>query len=394
MACDLAVMVDDAFIRHVGLEHGSVPAGGATQWLPVFVGDRRAREIIFLCEEIPARRPRSGGWSTGAVPAAELDAKVDEVVEKLAAKLPQTTRYAKQQLNFWRDLVLARDGQPRARLARAVDARRRGAGGGARHSWSRSRDSSSSSATTPIAVVLLNRPQQLNALSGELMDELVAGAAGARRGRRRSAASSSAAPSGRSQPAPTSASSRAGTPIVAVREPPHRSLGRDPQPAHAARRGRVGLLPRRRLRARDDVRPDRRVRDRALRPARDQPRRHPRRRRHAAADAGSRQGGRDGHDPHRTVPRRGGGARPGLVARVVAQEAWLDEAKRVAREIAAKSPVALRLAKEAVDRAFEAPLSAGSSTSGARSTLARASEDADEGLTAFVEKRQPDFKGR
>jgi naphthoate synthase len=38
------------------------------------------------------------------VTAAELDAKVDEVVEKLAAKLPQTTRYAKQQLNFWRDL--------------------------------------------------------------------------------------------------------------------------------------------------------------------------------------------------------------------------------------------------------------------------------------------------
>ena len=31
MACDLAVMVDDAFIRHVGLEHGSVPAGGATR---------------------------------------------------------------------------------------------------------------------------------------------------------------------------------------------------------------------------------------------------------------------------------------------------------------------------------------------------------------------------
>jgi naphthoate synthase len=38
------------------------------------------------------------------VPAAELDAKVDEVVANLAAKLPQTTRYAKQQLNFWRDL--------------------------------------------------------------------------------------------------------------------------------------------------------------------------------------------------------------------------------------------------------------------------------------------------
>jgi methylglutaconyl-CoA hydratase len=38
------------------------------------------------------------------VPAAELDAKVDEIVAKLAAKLPQTTRYAKQQLNWWRDI--------------------------------------------------------------------------------------------------------------------------------------------------------------------------------------------------------------------------------------------------------------------------------------------------
>jgi enoyl-CoA hydratase/carnithine racemase len=104
MACDLAVMVDDAFIRHVGLEHGSVPAGGATQWLPVFVGDRRAREIIYLCEQIPAAQAADWGLINWAVPAADLDAKVDEVVEKLAKKLQQTTRYAKQQINFWRDL--------------------------------------------------------------------------------------------------------------------------------------------------------------------------------------------------------------------------------------------------------------------------------------------------
>jgi enoyl-CoA hydratase/carnithine racemase len=105
MACDLAVMVEDAFIRHVGLEHGSVPAGGATQWLPVFVGDRRAREIILMCEEIPARRAVDWGLVNWVVSAGELDAKVDAVVDNLAAKLPQTTRYAKQQLNFWRDLA-------------------------------------------------------------------------------------------------------------------------------------------------------------------------------------------------------------------------------------------------------------------------------------------------
>jgi enoyl-CoA hydratase/carnithine racemase len=104
MACDLAVMVDDAFIRHVGLEHGSVPAGGATQWLPIMVGDRRAREIILMCDEVPARQAQEWGLVNWAVPAAELDGKVDEVAEKLAAKLPETTRYAKQQLNWWRDI--------------------------------------------------------------------------------------------------------------------------------------------------------------------------------------------------------------------------------------------------------------------------------------------------
>jgi len=104
MACDLAVMVEDAFIRHVGLEHGSVPAGGATQWLPIMVGDRRAREIVMLCEEVPAAKAAEWGLVNWAVPAGELDTKVDEVAGKLAAKLPQTTRYAKQQLNWWRDV--------------------------------------------------------------------------------------------------------------------------------------------------------------------------------------------------------------------------------------------------------------------------------------------------
>jgi enoyl-CoA hydratase len=84
----------------------------------------------------------------------------------------------------------------------------------------------------------------------------------------------------------------------------------------------------------------------------------------------------------------------GLVARVVAKESWLEEAKRVAREIAAKGPVATRLAKEAVDRSFEGPLSLGVEYERRLLYLALASEDAKEGLTAFLEKRRPDFKGR
>ena len=84
----------------------------------------------------------------------------------------------------------------------------------------------------------------------------------------------------------------------------------------------------------------------------------------------------------------------GLVARVITKEAWLEEAKRVARTIAEKGPVATRLAKESVDRAFETPLTAGLEAERRALYLAFASEDAREGLTAFTEKRAPEFKGR
>jgi enoyl-CoA hydratase len=84
----------------------------------------------------------------------------------------------------------------------------------------------------------------------------------------------------------------------------------------------------------------------------------------------------------------------GLVARVVAREAWLDEAKAVAREIASKGPVATRLAKEAIDRAYESALQLGLDYERRALNLAFASEDAKEGLRAFIEKRKPEFRGR
>jgi enoyl-CoA hydratase len=86
--------------------------------------------------------------------------------------------------------------------------------------------------------------------------------------------------------------------------------------------------------------------------------------------------------------------RAGLVARVVAKEAWLEEAKAVARAIAEKGPIAQRLAKEAVNRAHETTLETGLDYERKVLYLAFASEDAREGLTAFTEKRKPEFRGR
>ena len=55
---------------------------------------------------------------------------------------------------------------------------------------------------------------------------------------------------------------------------------------------------------------------------------------------------------------------------------------------------AVRLAKDAIDNAFEAPLSVGLELERRSFYLARASEDATDGLTAFVEKRRPEREGR
>ena len=103
ISCDLAVAAEDIYIRQVGTSHGSVALAGATQFLPLIVGDRRAREILFLNEEIPAPKAEQWGLVNWSVPRADLDAKVDEIVEKLKAKFAEKTRYTKQQLNFWRD---------------------------------------------------------------------------------------------------------------------------------------------------------------------------------------------------------------------------------------------------------------------------------------------------
>ncbi len=84
----------------------------------------------------------------------------------------------------------------------------------------------------------------------------------------------------------------------------------------------------------------------------------------------------------------------GLVNKVVPVEVYLEEAVRLAQKIAAMSPIAARLAKEAVNRAFETHLDEGLHFERKNFYLTFASEDQKEGMQAFIEKRQPKYKGK
>jgi enoyl-CoA hydratase len=86
--------------------------------------------------------------------------------------------------------------------------------------------------------------------------------------------------------------------------------------------------------------------------------------------------------------------RIGLVERVVPAAEVVGAARELARSIAAKAPLALRYAKEAVVKGLELPLAEGLRLEGDLSTLLRTTEDRLEGARAFLEKRPPRWSGR
>jgi len=157
LACDLSVMGEHAFIAQVGTNVGSVACGGSTQWLPLHVGDRKARGILFLNHRYPAftalamglvnavvptvKGPNgnyltrfSGGrnyladWNVDpwdqpfasratdaeikkalkgvdgyAIDLSQLDAVVADLCAQIVQKFPECTRYTKAQVNYWKD---------------------------------------------------------------------------------------------------------------------------------------------------------------------------------------------------------------------------------------------------------------------------------------------------
>jgi enoyl-CoA hydratase/carnithine racemase len=86
--------------------------------------------------------------------------------------------------------------------------------------------------------------------------------------------------------------------------------------------------------------------------------------------------------------------RIGIVNQVAGRKEWLDKAVELAEVVASRPPIAVRLAKQAVLAAEETSLSAGLEHERRLYELAMATDDRVEGMTAFIEKRRPGFKGR
>jgi enoyl-CoA hydratase len=84
----------------------------------------------------------------------------------------------------------------------------------------------------------------------------------------------------------------------------------------------------------------------------------------------------------------------GLVNRLVPVESYLDEALKLAQQVASRAPLAVRAAKKMINQAYERALAEGLAEEKQEFYNLFASEDQKEGMQAFIEKRQPEWKGR
>lgn len=135
LACDLTVMAEHTWLGQVGTSVGSVACGGATQWLPLVVGDKRAREMLFMNPKISSRKALDWGLVNAVEPSvtkegdfienpssdqvkkaqkgldgyaidlSRVDARIAEYVTNLKNKFPECLRYTKTNTNTLKDLV-------------------------------------------------------------------------------------------------------------------------------------------------------------------------------------------------------------------------------------------------------------------------------------------------
>jgi len=104
LACDLAIAVDHAKFVQVETQVGLAAIAGA-HWLPMIIGERRARELFLTGEAISANKALLWGMINDVSPPRQLDNLVNALCHRLINRFPASTSFAREQLSYWKDLA-------------------------------------------------------------------------------------------------------------------------------------------------------------------------------------------------------------------------------------------------------------------------------------------------
>ena len=105
--CDLVISADDGIFGQTGARVGACPTVGATQYIPRLIGDRLAKEMIFLCRTFKAEEAVKIGLINRVVPKADLRKETEAWCQQIKGYSGQTLRATKKSLNFESDELYA-----------------------------------------------------------------------------------------------------------------------------------------------------------------------------------------------------------------------------------------------------------------------------------------------
>jgi enoyl-CoA hydratase/carnithine racemase len=113
LASDLVVMSTTAKLQQVGTMVGSVACFGPTQWWPLTIGDKRARDVILCCKPVTAEMALAWGAANAIATPENLDAEVQKYVDTLSKAFPDAMRYSKTSMNGPKELAFREISQGR-----------------------------------------------------------------------------------------------------------------------------------------------------------------------------------------------------------------------------------------------------------------------------------------
>jgi len=101
VACDLAIAAESATLGQTGVRIGSAPVLGGTNFLSMTIGEKRAKEVSFLCRRYKAEEALEMGWINGVVPDDQLEEEVTRWADELLNMSPRYLEIAKINSNVW-----------------------------------------------------------------------------------------------------------------------------------------------------------------------------------------------------------------------------------------------------------------------------------------------------